>query len=117
MSDRRKLISDQGGFFENIANHLKLVWRLLFDERVGFMVKLIPIGSLLYFIFPFDIPGPIDDVAVLWGATHIFVEMCPPQVVAEHRAEIERIVSSSWREPTEIEINPQDIIDAEYEEK
>ena len=30
--------------------------------------------------------GQIDDIAVLFGGVMLFIQMCPPDVVDEHRA-------------------------------
>ncbi|MEK6222860.1 MAG: hypothetical protein N2D54_11495, partial [Chloroflexota bacterium] len=87
-----------GGFFLGIANHLKLVWRLWQDPRVSPLLKLIPMGSAVYFFSPFDIPGPIDDIGVVWFFTYTFIDLCPPELVAEHRAEIEKTVISTWKD-------------------
>ena len=60
------------------------------DSRVSPLVKLIPIGSLVYLISPIDIimgiPGvaALDDAAILWFGSNLFVELCPPEVVQEH---------------------------------
>jgi uncharacterized membrane protein YkvA (DUF1232 family) len=71
---------------------LKLVLRLLGDKRVNFFVKLIPIGALAYLISPVDLApgvtlpviGALDDAAVLWLGTTLFMELCPSEVVREH---------------------------------
>ena len=87
MSDKpnRKIILPQnGGFFQDLTLRLKLIMRLLGDGRVNPLLKLLPIGSLVYLIVPDIAPGPIDDAAVIWLATYLFVELCPPNVVQEH---------------------------------
>jgi hypothetical protein len=119
MTGPRKIITDPGGgFFQGIADHLKLVWRLWIDPRVNPLLKILPFGSLIYLISPFDIPTPIDDVGVIWLFTYIFIELCPPDVVAEHRAEIEKEIIGKWRQDSEdIEINEEDVVDAEFEEE
>jgi len=84
------MVSQQGGVIRNFINRTKLIWRLMGDSRVSPWVKLIPIGSLVYLVSPFDlimgIPGldAIDDVTVLWFGSTLFVELCPPEVVKEH---------------------------------
>ncbi len=84
------LVTQQGGVVRNFINRTKLIWRLMGDKRVSPWVKLIPIGSLLYLVSPFDlimgIPGldAVDDVTVLWFGSTLFVELCPPDVVQEH---------------------------------
>lgn len=88
MSDKedRKIIPTEGGIFNNLAMQLKLIFRLLGDKRVSPLLKLLPIGSALYFVIPDIILGPVDDAVVIWLATYVFVELCPPEIVEEHRA-------------------------------
>ena len=119
MSNGRNIIRNPGGgFFDGLADHARLVWRLVTDERVGPFLKLIPVGSLVYLIIPFDVPGPLDDAAILWLGTYLFIEMCPPEVVAEHREAIANMVSANVRDVGEIELPAEeDIIDADYTEE
>jgi hypothetical protein len=71
------------------GDNIKLVFRLLGDHRVSFWLKLLPFSTIIYFIFPDLMPGPVDDaVAMILGST-VFISLCPPWVVAEHRAAIE----------------------------
>ncbi len=72
------------GFFDGLLLRIKLIMRLLGDSRVNTMLKLLPIGALIYLVLPLDIPGPFDDALVLWMASYFFIEMCPPDVVQEH---------------------------------
>lgn len=71
----------------------RLVWRLLWDARVAWWAKLVPVVACLYVLLPFDflpdtLPGigQLDDAALLWVAYRLFVWLCPRHVVAEHRA-------------------------------
>ncbi|KAA3642972.1 MAG: hypothetical protein DWQ07_20835 [Chloroflexi bacterium] len=99
-SDKRRIIRyPGGGFFGDVADYLRLVLRLLQDDRVKTWLKFIPFGSLVYFILPFDIPTPIDDIAVMWLGMNLFIELCPPEIVAEHRAALTNIVESTLRDP------------------
>ena len=118
MPERPKGLDEISGFFQGIADHLMLVWRLWNDPRVPFPLKLLPFTSLLYLISPLDLPTPIDDVGVIWLATYLFIEMCPPDLVAEHRAEVEKTVVGWWGKDTaaEEEIDPDKVVDADYEE-
>jgi uncharacterized membrane protein YkvA (DUF1232 family) len=71
----------------------KLVGRLIADPRVNALLKLIPIASIIYLISPIDlipggvipVVGALDDAAVVWLGTTLFIEMCPADVVQEHR--------------------------------
>jgi len=113
---RKVLPSHDEGFFKGIADHVKLVWRLLGDARISPVLKLIPFGSLVYFLLPLDIPGPVDDLAVVWVGTYLFIELCPSEVVDEHRAAIGREVPSSWRGAEKSDADSEEIIDADYKE-
>lgn len=87
MADKmnRKIVLPQNrGFFQDLTLRIKLILRLLGDGRVNPLLKLMPIGSLIYLVMPDIAPGPIDDAAVIWLATYLFVELCPPAVVNEH---------------------------------
>lgn len=116
-NDKKVVPNENDGFIESIANYLKLVYRLMLDNRVNAGFKAIPLLSLVYLINPFDIPFPIDDAAVIWGLTYLFIEFCPQDVVAEHRAAISAEIFAKWVDKKN---NPADdeevIIDAEYRE-
>lgn len=82
-------LTNKIGFFQDLLLRIKLILRLMGDRRVNPLVKLIPIGSLIYllmpgFIPPDLIPGPIDDAAVIGLGAYLFIEFCPPDVVEEH---------------------------------
>ena len=117
MSNGRKIIPGEGaGFILGIAQHLKLVWRLMLDERISPLLKLIPIGTLVYLISPIDIPTPIDDAAIIGMGTYIFIELCPQAIVEEHRAALDRTIPARFKDADEAEIKEEDIIDVEYKE-
>ena len=118
MADDRKIIRNPNqGFFDGIANYLKLVWRLMLDRRVNPLFKVIPFFSIIYWINPFDIPFPIDDAAVVWMTSFLFIELSPPDVVAEHRRAIEHELHVRWEQKNMPQVNEEDIIDAEYDEE
>lgn len=93
----RRLISqaEDPGFFSNLNKQLKLILRLMADGRVNPLLKLLPVGALIYLIWPFDIPGPFDDAVVLGLGLYTFVELCPNDVVEEHRAALDAKDSNS----------------------
>ncbi|HEX9796925.1 MAG TPA: hypothetical protein VGA52_08035 [Anaerolineales bacterium] len=94
----RSLVPRPGGVFDSIGQRLKLLVRLLKDRRVNPLIKLLPIGSLLYLLIPDLAPGPIDDAAILWIGSYLFVELCPDEVVAEHQRELASTIDGEWRE-------------------
>jgi uncharacterized membrane protein YkvA (DUF1232 family) len=68
------------------------------DRRVSFFLKLLPIGTLLYMVVPDIFPGPLDDAAVIWLGTTLFVELCPQDIVQEHMDEMTSVINAEWRE-------------------
>jgi len=116
----RDIVEMKGGVFNELSNYFKLILRLMGDRRVPIYLKLIPIGSLVYFLFPDLFIGPIDDAVVIWMTTYLFIELCPPEVVQEHRDALNRLdagqgsQSKTTRDPLKGE---DDIIDAEFWDK
>jgi hypothetical protein len=90
-----------GGFFDQIGARIKLIIRLMKDRRINPLLKLLPIASLLYMLIPDLAPGPIDDAAIIWIGAYLFVELCPPEIVEEHRLELESVIEGQFREVTE----------------
>jgi uncharacterized membrane protein YkvA (DUF1232 family) len=74
----------------DLVLRIKLIVRLMGDRRVNPLLKLLPIASLAYLVFPFDlialVPGvsALDDVAIVSMGAYMFIEFCPPDVVEEH---------------------------------
>ncbi len=102
-SDRKIILPQSGGFFKDLTLRIKLILRLLGDGRVNPLLKILPIGSLVYLVMPDIAPGPIDDAAVIWLATYLFVELCPPGVVQEHLEALNatRKVMDSYQETSQ----------------
>lgn len=60
-----------------ILNDIFTAWRLLWNPRVPFGLKLaLPILAAVYWVFPFDLmPGlPFDDIAILIVAVKLFLQ-------------------------------------------
>ena len=110
----RKIVRSKGGIFNDITMRIKLIVRLLGDARVSPLIKLLPIGSMVYLLFPDLAPGPIDDAAILWLGAYLFVELCPPEVVEEHMAALTNVIPGQWHDPSEGE---DEIVDGEYFEE
>jgi len=111
--EKRNIINMKTGIFNDLASRIKLIMRLIADPRVSPFLKILPIGSLFYFIIPDIAPGPIDDVAVIWLGTFLFVELCPPHIVQEHMDLINKTSSSEYENK---DISSSEIIDAEFSE-
>jgi uncharacterized membrane protein YkvA (DUF1232 family) len=84
------VVPSSGGMLRDLVLRLKLIARLMGDRRVNPFIKLLPVASLAYLVFPFDlisvIPGvsALDDVAIVSLGAYMFIEFCPPHVVQEH---------------------------------
>ena len=112
MNDKKpnKLMVPQGGMLRDFVLRLKLIGKLMGDSRISFFLKLIPVAALAYLISPVDLApgvalpviGVLDDAAVLWIGSTLFVELCPPTVVKEHMGQLQSNVD-----------NTDDVIDAE----
>lgn len=113
-SNRKIMLPQNGGFFQDLTLRLKLILRLLGDRRVNPLLKLLPIGSLVYLAVPDIVLGPLDDAAVIWLATYLFVELCPPTVVQEHLEALNatRKVMDSYQETSQPE-GQGEVIDGE----
>ena len=105
MTERKpgKLIVPQGGMLRDFVKRLKLIARLMGDRRVNLFLKSLPLASVAYLIFPFDLApgvafpiiGALDDAAILWIGSTLFVELCPPNLVKEHMKELESNLDDS----------------------
>ena len=69
----------------------RLLWRLTFDRRVPWVLKMLLPAALAYIVLPIDIVpdflpilGRIDDLLVLLLAAVLFIALAPREVVAEH---------------------------------
>ena len=105
------VVSSGGGVIRDLVLRLKLIVRLMGDRRVNPFVKLLPIASLAYLIFPFDlisvVPGvsALDDLAIVSLGAYLFIEFCPPDVVEEH---MQKLTSNM-----DVVEGADDVIDAE----
>ena len=111
----QSIIPSKGGVLQELTLRAKLIFRLIGDRRVSPWVKLIPIAGLIYWISPVDlimgIPGvdAIDDVAVLWFAQYMFIELCPPDVVRE----LTKQLSSNNTMVDEVNHSDDEVVDGE----
>jgi hypothetical protein len=101
----RQITPSNRGVFRELSLRLRLILRLLGDRRVNFLLKLLPIAALIYLIVPDLAPGPIDDALILWLGGYLFIELCPPAVVAEHMRALTSVIEGEWREVND---NPAD---------
>jgi uncharacterized membrane protein YkvA (DUF1232 family) len=92
-------------FFSRLVLEARLIWRLFVDRRVAFYWKLIPIAALGYTLVPFNILAPLDDIAIAWVGLSIFIEVCPPDVVDEHRQALRRVIQGKLRDAPKSEVS------------
>jgi len=122
-SNRKITVSQDGGFIQDLTLRIKLILRLIGDSRVSPLLKLMPIGSLVYLVVPDIAIGPIDDAAVIWLATYLFVELCPPAVVQEHLEALKatRKVMDNYQETSQPDVHGEvidgEIVESDPEEK
>ena len=93
MAEKKKIVVPQGGMMRDLVMRLKLITRLMGDGRVNFFIKFLPLASLAYLFWPIDaialpIIGALDDAAILWIGSTLFVELCPTNVVNEHMQDL-----------------------------
>ncbi len=91
----RKIVpAKDGNILRELVMRIKLIMRLMGDRRINPFLKLLPLASLVYLVWPIDLApgialpviGAVDDAAILWLGTYLFVELCPPGIVREHAA-------------------------------
>jgi uncharacterized membrane protein YkvA (DUF1232 family) len=112
MAERKSgkfIVPAQGGPMRSFVQRLKLIGRLMADSRVSIFLKVLPLASLGYLFLPADlIPivpfiSALDDAAILWIGSTLFVELCPDDVVKEHQQALE----------SNLDNTPGDIVDAD----
>jgi uncharacterized membrane protein YkvA (DUF1232 family) len=117
MSQKRRLVSNlEGDFFTRFGLQIRLIIRLMGDRRISFWLKTLPVFSLIYLISPLDIVIPlVDDAFILWIANTLFLELCPNEIVEEHRAKLENETrrKNAKGEP----IKEDDVIEVKYKDK
>jgi uncharacterized membrane protein YkvA (DUF1232 family) len=110
MAEKRNLLDPKNkGFFQDLVLQFKLIMRLMGDPNVNFLLKLLPIVSILYAVVPIDlfpeiavpILGYLDDAAVLWLGLNLFVSLCPDDIVKKHREALENVLHGTWRDAPE----------------
>jgi hypothetical protein len=116
----RRTIQRSNGFFQDLTNRFRLIGRLLMDQRVNPLLKLLPVGTLIYVVSPVDLLplNPVDDALIVWIGTQLFVELCPPEVVEEHLRNMERVVNGRLKNTasTSSSTVDEDIVDGEFTE-
>jgi uncharacterized membrane protein YkvA (DUF1232 family) len=117
------LRSQESGFFQNVILQVKLILRLMGDQRVNVLLKVLPVAALIYLVSPVDLlpgvvlpfVGALDDAAVLWLGATLFVHLCPEEVVSEHMNALQKVITGSSREVPNVD-ESDEIIEAEVHE-
>lgn len=97
----------KGTFVQEISQQFGLFLRLIKDDRVPTLLKLIPIFSIVYVLFPFDlipdlfpVAGQVDDIGVMAIGLKLFLDLAPAGIVREHlnaMADIAEEVDGKWK--------------------
>lgn len=72
-----------------MAKQIQLIFRLMRDERVHPLVKVLPFLSLIYLVYPDLVPGPFDDAVVITLFLQFFLTLVPDEIIEEHKFELE----------------------------
>jgi uncharacterized membrane protein YkvA (DUF1232 family) len=111
------------GFFQDVVLRIKLILRLMGDQRVSIWLKILPVGGLLYILSPIDlIPdialpviGYLDDALVIWLCETLFVALCPDEIVQEHLDALQKVVAATWRDAPGQD-NGREVIEAKVQD-
>lgn len=78
-----------------LPQFVRLFYRLMTDERVSGLAKMVPVMGVLVMLTPpaleldmIPIVGELDWILVGYIALKVFVWLCPPEVVREHVSQI-----------------------------
>jgi uncharacterized membrane protein YkvA (DUF1232 family) len=81
------------GLARTVLSEARLAVRLLREPSVPGLLKLIPVVTAGYLIWPLDIVpdllpivGQLDDIGVVVAGLQAFIHLCPDAVRAFHRA-------------------------------
>jgi hypothetical protein len=117
MANTPRSLTTNISFLNGITKRVKLIGRLLVDGRVSPLLKLLPVGALVYLVVPTDLMPllPFDDAAVLWLGAYLFIEMCPQDIVQEHMRVIDG-ESSVKIDEAPVQNTDPDVIEGEFHE-
>ncbi len=109
--------SQNGGLIQDFIRHIKLIWLLIADKRINLFLKLLPVASLVYLVSPIDllsgmalpVIGALDDAAIIWIGTSLFISLCPEDIVNQHTLSLQKTISGTWKNPH----SDDEIVDAE----
>ena len=111
------VVSSGGGVMRDLVMRFKLIIRLMGDKRVNPFLKLLPLASLAYLIWPLDlIPGmpgvsALDDAAIVSLGAYLFIEFCPADVVHEHMQSLTSNMDEVESHDEVVDVEAEDIDD------
>jgi len=80
-----------------LPQFVRLFYRLITDERVPMLAKMVPAMGLLFMLTPpaleldmIPIVGELDWILIIYFSLKVFIWLCPPDVVREHVSQIGR---------------------------
>jgi hypothetical protein len=80
-----------------LPQFVRLFYRLITDERVPILAKMVPVMGVLLMLTPpaieldlIPIVGELDWILIGYIAFQVFIWLCPPDVVREHVSQIGR---------------------------
>ena len=80
-----------------LPQFVRLFYRLITDERVPMLAKMVPWMGLLLMVTPpaleldmIPIVGELDWILIGYLSLKVFIWLCPPDVVREHVSQIGR---------------------------
>lgn len=77
-------------FWQGLWRQGRLVWRLLLDPETPLLLKFVPLGAVLYWLFPLEwlalpfLATPVDDITLLVLSWRAFIQLSPPELVQKH---------------------------------
>ncbi len=113
---RSRIVPRSSGFFQDLTNRFRLISRLLMDARVNPLIKILPVATLAYVVWPIDLlpANPIDDAFVIWIGTTLFVQLCPDEVVQEHIQSLTSQPVTGQQQNTTSSTQEGDVVDGEF---
>ncbi len=109
----------QAGGLMAVFKQARLAYRLLRDERVPMVAKMVLPATLVYLASPIDlipdlIPllGQVDDIGLLILGLVAFIKLCPQHLVSEHEASLDGKPAPA---PSGARHRPDEPVDVRYE--
>ena len=109
------------GWLKEFFGQFRLAWELLWDGRVPLITKIVPLLTMIYLLSPVDfIPdmalglGQLDDLAIFLVGLRLFIDICPPELVAEHKRGADPATPDAVWEPSQgsvIDVEATDVSD------